>query len=157
MDPDAIKQPQDGAVSVFDGIVRINSRGRRTLCLEYTAYEEMASKQMESLAAEAMKNFDIRDVRMPHRLGRLEIGELLTLPPKDIELVMNLSSTFPSPTIIPIMLTLPVKVSPEEKPLSSDWWYKQIGGLGATLPLLAAGGGGLIPSMAAVVVQMVFS
>ncbi len=71
----ALKQPQDGAVVVFDGIVRNNSRGRRTLHLEYTAYEPMALRQMEHLARQALADFAIRDVRLVHRLGRLKIGE----------------------------------------------------------------------------------
>src|SRR5271167_3993446 len=71
----AIKQPQDGAVVVFDGVVRNNSRGRRTLYLDYTAYEAMALRQMEQLAQKALADFAIRDVRLVHRLGRLQIGE----------------------------------------------------------------------------------
>lgn len=72
---DDIKRAEDGAVSVFDGIVRDHSRGRKTIYLDYQAYEEMALKQMETLAESAIKNYKIRDVRMVHRLGRLEIGE----------------------------------------------------------------------------------
>jgi molybdopterin converting factor subunit 1 len=72
---DEIKHAEDGAVSVFDGIVRDHSRGRKTLYLDYQAYEEMALKQMEELAESAINNYKIRDVRMVHRLGRLEIGE----------------------------------------------------------------------------------
>ena len=70
-----IKAASDGAVCIFDGIVRDNSRGRRTLYLDYEAYEEMALKQMESLATEALGKFSVRDVRIVHRLGKLEIGE----------------------------------------------------------------------------------
>lgn len=72
---DQLKDPEDGAVSVFDGIVRNNTRGRRTLYLDYEAYEEMALKQMEQLAGEAVDKFGVRDVRIVHRLGRLQIGE----------------------------------------------------------------------------------
>ncbi len=71
----AAKQPEDGAVVVFDGIVRNQTKGRDTLYLEYTAYEPMALKQMEQLATQALANFAIRDVWLVHRLGRLEIGE----------------------------------------------------------------------------------
>jgi molybdopterin converting factor subunit 1 len=71
----AIKHPEDGAVVVFDGIVRNNSRGRRTLYLDYSAYEAMALRQMEQLAQQALANYPIRDVRLVHRLGRLQIGE----------------------------------------------------------------------------------
>ena len=71
----AIRQPDDGAVVVFDGIVRNQTRGRRTLYLDYTAYEAMALKQMEQLAVQTLANFAVRDVWLVHRLGRLEIGE----------------------------------------------------------------------------------
>lgn len=76
---EAIKQPSDGAVCVFDGIVRDNSRGRRTLYLDYEAYEPMAARQMETLIAEAITRFPIRDAVIVHRLGRLEIGETSVL------------------------------------------------------------------------------
>jgi molybdopterin synthase catalytic subunit len=74
-----IKQPEDGAAVVFEGVVRNHSRGRRTLFLEYEAYEEMARKQMELLAEQALAQFQIRDVALVHRLGRLEIGETSVL------------------------------------------------------------------------------
>jgi molybdopterin synthase catalytic subunit len=70
-----IKHPADGAVVAFDGIVRDNSRGRRTLYLEYEAYEAMAARELEKLATEAQRRFDIDDIAIVHRLGRLEIGE----------------------------------------------------------------------------------
>jgi molybdopterin converting factor subunit 1 len=75
----AIKRPEDGAAGVFEGIVRNHSRGRRTLYLDYEAYEEMALKQMEELADRALTQFKIRDVAIIHRLGRLEIGETSVL------------------------------------------------------------------------------
>jgi molybdopterin converting factor subunit 1 len=70
-----MKRTEDGAVVVFEGIVRDNSRGRRTLYLDYEAYEEMARKQLEELAAQALSKFKVRDVAVAHRLGRLQIGE----------------------------------------------------------------------------------
>ena len=70
-----MKRAQDGAVVVFEGVVRDNSRGRRTLYLDYEAYEEMARKQLEELAAQALEKFKVRDVAVAHRLGRLQIGE----------------------------------------------------------------------------------
>jgi molybdopterin synthase catalytic subunit len=71
----AAKHDEDGAVVVFDGIVRDNSRGRRTLHLDYEAYEEMALKQMNALAQEALSRHAARHVTIVHRLGHLEIGE----------------------------------------------------------------------------------
>src|SRR5258708_32944490 len=74
-----IKRGEDGAAVVFEGVVRNQTRGRKTLYLDYEAYEEMALQQMESLAAEALGQFQIRDVALIHRLGRLEIGETSVL------------------------------------------------------------------------------
>jgi molybdopterin synthase catalytic subunit len=76
---DSIKAPQDGAVAIFEGIVRDNSRGRRTLYLDYEAYESMAINEMQRLAQAALERFAIRDVRLVHRLGRLAIGEASVL------------------------------------------------------------------------------
>lgn len=75
----AAKAGEDGAVAVFDGIVRNNTRGRRTLHLDYEAYEEMATKQMRELAQEAISRFAVRQVTIVHRLGRLEVGETSVL------------------------------------------------------------------------------
>jgi molybdopterin synthase catalytic subunit len=74
-----IKAGPDGAVCVFDGIVRDNSRGRKTLHLDYEAYREMALEQMRGLAAEAVTKFGVRDVALVHRLGRLVVGETSVL------------------------------------------------------------------------------
>jgi molybdopterin synthase catalytic subunit/molybdopterin converting factor small subunit len=74
-----LKRGEDGAVLVFEGIVRNQTRGRKTLYLDYEAYEEMALEQMESLAGQALTQFSVRDVAIVHRLGRLEIGETSVL------------------------------------------------------------------------------
>jgi molybdopterin synthase catalytic subunit len=75
----AARRGEDGAVVVFDGIVRNNTRGRRTLHLDYESYEEMAVKQMQQLAAEARTRFAVRQVTMIHRLGRLMVSETSVL------------------------------------------------------------------------------
>ncbi len=75
----AARRAEDGAVVVFDGIARNNTRGRQTLYLDYEAYEEMAEKQLRGLAAEARSRFGVRQVSIVHRLGRLEVGETSVL------------------------------------------------------------------------------
>lgn len=74
-----LKRGEDGATLVFEGIVRNQTRGRKTLYLDYEAYEEMALEQMESLASQALQQSQVRDVVIVHRLGRLEIGETSVL------------------------------------------------------------------------------
>jgi MoaE-MoaD fusion protein len=74
-----LKRGEDGAALVFEGIVRNQTRGRRTLYLDYEAYEPMALQELDRLAGEALEKYQIRDVALVHRLGRLEIGETSVL------------------------------------------------------------------------------
>jgi molybdopterin synthase catalytic subunit len=67
--------PADGAVCLFLGVVRNENGGRPVRHLEYEAYEEMALGLMERIAAETRQRWPVTDVRIVHRLGRLEIGE----------------------------------------------------------------------------------
>src|SRR5215470_1151313 len=75
----AIRGDEDGAVVAFEGTARNNTRGRRTLYLDYEAYEAMAETELRRLIAEARSRFAIRDASIVHRLGRLEIGETSVL------------------------------------------------------------------------------
>lgn len=70
-----VRQAEDGAVVTFDGCVRNQSHGRKTLYLEYEAYETMAFEKMREIAASLHTLFAIDSVAIAHRLGRLEIGE----------------------------------------------------------------------------------
>jgi len=67
--------PEDGAVAVFEGVVRNHSRAGKTLFLEYEAYEPMAVRKMEEIGREMREKFPVDGIGMIHRLGRLEIGE----------------------------------------------------------------------------------
>ena len=75
----SMKRAEDGAAVLFEGVVRNQTRGRKTLYLDYEAYEQMALQQMEALADQALKQFAIRDAAIVHRLGRLQIGETSVL------------------------------------------------------------------------------
>ncbi len=74
-----VKEDEAGAVVVFDGIVRNHTRGRRTLFLDYEAYEAMALSQMRVLVSDAKQHFAVREIALAHRLGRLQIGETSVL------------------------------------------------------------------------------
>jgi molybdopterin synthase catalytic subunit/molybdopterin converting factor small subunit len=72
---DELQRGFDGAVVVFEGIVRDHSGGRQTLYLEYEAYEPMAVAKMREIAHDIRENFAVDSIALIHRLGRLEIGE----------------------------------------------------------------------------------
>lgn len=76
---EGVKAPEDGAVVVFDGFVRNSFKGKRTLYLEYEAYEPMAYAKMREIGAQIHEQFPIHRVAIFHRLGRLEIGETSVL------------------------------------------------------------------------------
>lgn len=76
---ESLKAPEDGAVVVFDGFVRNSFKGRRTLYLEYEAYEPMALAKMREIGAQIRAKFPIHRLAIVHRLGRLEIGETSVL------------------------------------------------------------------------------
>jgi molybdopterin synthase catalytic subunit len=68
-------QGEDGAVVTFEGVVRNNTKGRRTRYLEYECYEGMAVKKMAEIGRELAAQYAISRIAMVHRLGRMEIGE----------------------------------------------------------------------------------
>jgi molybdopterin synthase catalytic subunit len=70
-----VRTAADGAVVTFDGCVRNQSHGRRTLYLDYEAYESMALAKIREIGAALREKFLIDRVAIAHRLGRLEIGE----------------------------------------------------------------------------------
>jgi molybdopterin synthase catalytic subunit len=74
-----LKQAGDGAVLAFEGIVRDHSGARRTLYLDYEAYESMALVKLRELAAGMRERFRIDRLALIHRLGRMEIGETSVL------------------------------------------------------------------------------
>ena len=67
--------PECGATVTMDGYVRRFTRGRETLYLIYDAYKPMALKEMRKLVEQVKKEFEISNVGLVHRLGKLEIGE----------------------------------------------------------------------------------
>jgi len=64
-----------GAIVTLDGFVRQFTKERETLFLVYEGYEPMALKEMAKLVRQAKKQFEIENVGIVHRLGKLEIGE----------------------------------------------------------------------------------
>lgn len=70
-----LQDASDGAICIFEGIVRDNSGGRKTEFLVYEAYETMALRQLEEIGRMVREVWEIGAVGIVHRLGRLEIGE----------------------------------------------------------------------------------
>ena len=70
-----VADDQAGAVATFLGTTRVRSRGRTVLYLEYEAYEGMAEKVMQEIAAVLHARYELCRVAIAHRIGRVGIGE----------------------------------------------------------------------------------
>jgi molybdopterin synthase catalytic subunit/molybdopterin converting factor small subunit len=72
---DEVAADEAGAVATFVGTTRIQSRGRTVTHLEYEAYEGMAEQVMAEIADELKQRYDLCDIAIHHRIGRVSIGE----------------------------------------------------------------------------------
>jgi molybdopterin synthase catalytic subunit len=70
-----VASDDSGAVATFTGTARRHSRGRTVDYLEYEAYEGMAEEMMARLADGLKERYELHDVAIHHRVGRVEIGE----------------------------------------------------------------------------------
>jgi molybdopterin synthase catalytic subunit len=70
-----VASDEAGAVATFIGTTRVHSRGRTVTHLEYEAYEGMAEQVMAEIADELKARYELCDVAIHHRIGRVAIGE----------------------------------------------------------------------------------
>jgi molybdopterin synthase catalytic subunit len=70
-----VARDEAGAIATFIGTTRVRSRGRTVTHLEYEAYAGMAERVMEEIARELQDRYDVCEIAIHHRTGRVEIGE----------------------------------------------------------------------------------
>ena len=73
---DLVRTDGSGAVVTFLGTTRDHNAGRRVTMLEYEAYRPMADKMLVRVASEMTERWELGDVAIGHRLGRVDIGEI---------------------------------------------------------------------------------
>lgn len=66
----------DGSDLIFTGRVRDRSRGKNVLHIDYEIYNEMALKELNKIADEALSDHGLSRVIIVHRYGRVNIGEI---------------------------------------------------------------------------------
>ena len=64
-----------GAFTSFEGWVRDSNEGKTVVALEYEAYAPLCEKEARKIFQEAKNAFDIIDMKMAHRTGKLKVGE----------------------------------------------------------------------------------
>jgi molybdopterin synthase catalytic subunit/molybdopterin converting factor small subunit len=72
----AVNVPEAGGIATFIGTTRVHSRGRAVHYLDYEAYGGMAEKVMAELADELKRKYELCEIAIAHRVGRVDIGEL---------------------------------------------------------------------------------
>jgi molybdopterin synthase catalytic subunit/molybdopterin converting factor small subunit len=70
-----VASEEAGAIATFSGTARRHSRGRTVEYLDYEAYEGMAEEMMARLADGLKERYDIHDIAIHHRVGRVRLGE----------------------------------------------------------------------------------
>jgi len=71
-----VMSPDCGGIDVFIGTVRNTTKGKAVVRLEFEAYESMAMKEMEKIAAEMKTKWPVHKILMHHRVGVLQVGEV---------------------------------------------------------------------------------
>ena len=71
-----VGEPEDGAATLFVGIVRNSNDGRPVYGMEYEGYGDMAREQLAAIVAEAAGRAGSDRVAAVHRLGKLAVGEV---------------------------------------------------------------------------------
>jgi len=66
----------NGATSLFLGTVRDVNDGRAVTGMEYTAYDAMASRELERIVSEAAEKFGGVTIVVEHRVGTLALGDV---------------------------------------------------------------------------------
>jgi molybdopterin synthase catalytic subunit len=72
---DEVADDEAGAIATFVGTTRARSRGRTVTHLEYEAYEGMAERELARIGEELKRRYDLCEVAITHRVGRVGIGE----------------------------------------------------------------------------------
>jgi molybdopterin synthase catalytic subunit len=72
---DEVRSDEAGAIATFTGTTRVHSRGRTVTHLEYEAYQGMAEEVMAQIADELKHRYELCEVAIHHRVGRVGIGE----------------------------------------------------------------------------------
>jgi molybdopterin synthase catalytic subunit len=70
-----VRSDEAGAIATFTGTTRVHSRGRTVTHLDYEAYEGMAERVMEEIAAALQDRYELTGIAIHHRVGRVSIGD----------------------------------------------------------------------------------
>jgi molybdopterin synthase catalytic subunit len=73
---EAVMRRSDGALVVFEGVVRNHNEGRAVDTIVYEAYRPMAEKEFARVIAKVCEQYPDVALDVVHRLGRLTVGDV---------------------------------------------------------------------------------
>ena len=71
-----VSTPSSGGVGIFAGVVRDTNDGNDVSEIDYTAFDEMALKEMRAVVDEARTRWPLDRVYVVHSVGRLKVGDV---------------------------------------------------------------------------------
>lgn len=74
-----MRRKEIGAIVVFVGIVRGQTKERTVKRLEVEAYKDMTIRQLKSIREKAKQDFNVSQIAIIHRLGSLKVTDNIML------------------------------------------------------------------------------
>jgi len=71
-----VRTDNSGCVVTYVGLIRDNSRGKSVLSVEYEDAEKTAENRLRQIADEAKQKWQINNVAVCHRIGKLKVGDI---------------------------------------------------------------------------------
>lgn len=76
---EGLRNPKIGAIVVYLGTVRHFSEGKEIESLEFEVDERRAKTSLEEIEGRVRQDFDIEDIAIVHRLGKLKVSDKILL------------------------------------------------------------------------------
>lgn len=73
------RSPRIGGIVTFLGTARDFSKGKDIQRIDFEYYQGMAEKKLNEIRERALADYDIIEVSIIHRVGRIEIGDNIVL------------------------------------------------------------------------------
>ena len=74
-----VRSDSCGAIDVFIGTVRNQTKGKAVIRLDFESYDKMAISEMKKIAQRAKDQWPIDKIAIHHRKGSLQIGEIAVI------------------------------------------------------------------------------
>ena len=73
---DTVKTDSSGCVVTYVGLIREYSRGKPVFSVEYQDPKANAKNTLQEIASEAGQKWQINDIAIAHRIGKLKVGDI---------------------------------------------------------------------------------